>query len=63
MCVCFLNVCECGYVVVSICINSYCLLGDYVYDRILCLRFCLLKCMVNVVSVKLFVQRSEFNLC
>ena len=48
-----------------VCINSYCLLGDYVYGRILLLKFYLLRCTytVNVVFVKLFVQCSELNLC
>ena len=37
----FLRRCAC----VCICRNSYCLLGDYVYGRILYLRFSLLKWM------------------
>ena len=36
---------ECGCACI-ICIKCYYLLGDYVYSRILYLRFCLLKCML-----------------
>ena len=44
---------------VCICINSYCLLGDCVYVKILKASF--VEMYVNMVFVKLFVQRSEFN--
>ena len=52
----------CESVVVYVSVVIVCL-GDYVYGRILFLRFCLLNCPQNVVFVKLFVQCSEFDLC
>ena len=42
--------------------NSYCLLGDYVMlNTILNVHFA--EMYVNVVFVKLFVQRNELNSC
>ena len=46
--------------IVCVCINS-CLLGDYVYGRILYPRFCLLKIYANVLFIKLFVDRMSIT--